>query len=156
MEGERLSDPALGPEARTAADRVLSTPELLRAVFDVLGDDGRYELSGSGQLNRNTLASCARVCRDFSVHALDVLWTNNHDLLTLLKILPSFQFLNGQWVRVEPVPVDNRHVASNPLTYSAFITVAGRSRHPFCGMDEFPDVRGAHAHFTCPVHRGTI
>ncbi|KAL1945279.1 hypothetical protein VTO73DRAFT_2130 [Trametes versicolor] len=95
MVEDRSSNSAsrLGLEAWTAADRVLSTPELLPLIFMSLRACGWTAV----HRERAALVACARVCRQFSTHALDVLWTTIYDLRDLFKILPSFQSLHGKW-----------------------------------------------------------
>lgn len=92
---------------RTAAERVLNTPELLRAIFDVLEPEltlhpritsprrrDRPSIR-SVQTRRATLAACARVSLLFSHVALDVLWTAVDRIEWLLNVLPTVDYVQN-------------------------------------------------------------
>lgn len=87
-----------------AVERVLGTPELLRTVLDLFDAGSISEEESEGDVlcrkaKRADLASCARVSRRFSEHALDVLWRTLDSTLPLLRIFPSFGLIGKTWVR---------------------------------------------------------
>lgn len=85
----------------SAIGQVLESPELLRAILDIL-EPGRYSDNDTGEelvlrtANKATLAACARVSHHFSQHALDVLWSAlDSPCGALLYILPSIQSVDA-------------------------------------------------------------
>lgn len=89
----------------SASERVLGTPELLRTVLDLFDAGSVSEEESEGDVlgrkaKRADLASCARVSRRFSEHALDVLWRTLDSTLPLLRTLPSFRLIGKTWVRL--------------------------------------------------------
>lgn len=93
---------------RTATERVLSSPELLRAVFDVLEPGfspclGTDAVKERFRLHRATLAACACVSFFFSQHALDVLWRTIEKIDWLLKTLPVVDYVQRQGIPVRSV-----------------------------------------------------
>lgn len=52
-----------------------------------------YDINGSAllHLNQSTLAYAARTCRAFSGPALDVLWRDLPDIISLFRILPHYE-----------------------------------------------------------------
>lgn len=94
----------------SASDRVLACPELLSLIFDsfsvpdLLGDipPDSSPSQISRLTNRAALASCARVCRRLSGHALDVLWHTLDDVMPLLHLFSSFTKVEVHYVSILP------------------------------------------------------
>ncbi|KAI0644928.1 hypothetical protein C8Q79DRAFT_1071946 [Trametes meyenii] len=92
----------IGPPA---FDSVLRCPELLALILGSFSLANRCLLvdvmSGAMATRsewRTTLAACARVCRAFSHHALDALWSALDDIKPLLELLPSLRNIEQTYV----------------------------------------------------------
>lgn len=69
---------------------VLNNQDLMGQVFKHLDDDLKLESTRKKQL-----LSAGLTCRSFLDPALDILWRSMHSIMPLLRILPSFQKVNG-------------------------------------------------------------
>ncbi|KAH9948645.1 hypothetical protein B0H21DRAFT_220625 [Amylocystis lapponica] len=65
------------------------------AIYEVFQHLSHSNALDSDRLNRQVLARAARVCRAFSAPALDVLWREPENLLSLFRVLPSLERKDG-------------------------------------------------------------
>ncbi|KAJ6609528.1 hypothetical protein B0H10DRAFT_1954535 [Mycena sp. CBHHK59/15] len=94
-----------------AAPQAVPTSSLLKCLdnLDILCEIVRYGHgeAANAQPGDSALPQLALVCRAFCEPALDALWRSMGSLLPLLKLLPSFQEVNGVYVLLGPLQAED-------------------------------------------------
>lgn len=78
--------------------RAMENQDILGEIFNIISLDLETPGNNASQTRKN-LFYAARTCRIFLDPAINALWRVLPSLFPLLKLLPSFQLVNNQYVR---------------------------------------------------------